>query len=512
VEQTNCTLRSPGGRWVLSATVLASGGFFLAGSAVPVALPSIQSSFSTSFSSIQWVIIANLLTLGALILVGGALGDYFGRKRIFMAGMVIVVVAALVSAFAVSIGMLLGLQVLQGAGAALMVPQSLAIINDCFAEKERGRAIGLWAGISGSLTVVGPLVGGWLIQYFSWRAVFFIVAPVILGAFLVTLFFVPANAPLKARKLDWPGGLAILIGLFGLVYGLMTGQSAGWGSPTIVLSLVAGILGVGLFIFIEIRQRQPLVYLKIFKDPLVAGANLVTLLVYFGLNGLFFFTILTLQQVHHYSPAQAGLAILPPGILITLLTWPTGALSDKIGPRFQMIVSPLLVSAGMLLLASGGLNAGYFPYFFSGLVLFGTGMAMIIPPLTKSALSVDNRFSGSASGLNNGVARLAGLLAIAVLGIVVVSLFQSRLNYELSQSILNAPEQQQILGQAGKLGGIVIPENFPEASRQAAQAAVSSAFIHGYRWAMIICAIAAFCGALVSLVTIKNNRIQVQGR
>ncbi len=386
-----------------------------------------------------------------------------------------------------------------------MVPQSLAIINDCTAECERGRAIGLWAGSSGGIAALGPLAGGWLIDKFSWSAVFFMIVPVSLAALGTTFLLVPGIAPSESRKLDWPGAIAILIGLFGLTYGLITGPGAGWESPIVLVSLAIGALATGLFIFIETRQRQPLVYLRIFRNPLVTGANVVTLLVYFGLNGVIFFTVLNLQQVQDYSPAEAGLALLPPIVLITFLTWPTGALTDKIGPRLQMILGPLLVSAGMALLTMGGLNADYLRHFLPGLTLFGIGMAVVIPPLTKCALSVEPRFSGSASGINNGIARVAGLLAVAILGAVVITLFHTRLAAELGQSNLTGQEQQQIQVQADKLGGIIIPDTFTVAARQEALKAIRSAFIYGFRQAMVACSVLALGGAMVSVALIRNN-------
>ena len=506
-----CSLKSSSGRWILLATTLASGASFLAGTAVPVALPEIQSRFNTALSGIQWVVNANLLFLGALILVGGALGDHYGRKRIFTLGMALFGVAALFSGLAPSIGMLLSLQALQGTGSALMVPQSLAIINDCFAESERGRAIGLWAGISGGIAALGPLAGGWLVDKFSWSAIFFMVVPVSIAALFISLLFVPGTRPSKAHRLDWPGSITILIGLFGLAYGLMTGPNTGWESPSVVASLLVGSIAIGVFIFIETRQRQPLVYLSIFKKPLVTGANAVTLLVYFGLNGVIFFTVLNLQQVQGYSPTQAGLALLPPIVLITFLTWPTGVLADKLGPRLQMILGPLLVSAGMAFLALGGPDANYLLHFLPGLALFGIGMAVVIPPLTKCALAVESRFSGSASGINNGIARVAGLLAIAILGAMIITLFQTRLAAELSQSNLTGQEQQQILIQADKLGGIVIPNAFNQAAREETLKAIHSAFIYGFRRAMIVCAVLAFGGAVVSISLIRNENKQPGG-
>jgi EmrB/QacA subfamily drug resistance transporter len=510
-EDKKCTLRSSNGRWILFATIMASGSAFLSGSAVPIALPVIQSDFGTTLSGIQWIVNANLLSLGALILIGGALGDHFGRKRIFSIGMAIFGAAALASGLAPSLPVLIFFQAVQGAGAALMIPQSLAIINDCFSENERGRAIGIWAGISGGIAALGPLAGGLLVDKFSWGAVFFLIVPVSLASLIIILLFVPSINRHESHKLDWQGALAIFIGLFGLVYGLMTGTSAGWESFEVLISLGVGMISIGLFIFVEMHQKQPLVCLSIFKNSLVTGANIVTLLVYFGLTAVTFFTVLNLQQVQNYSPAQAGIALLPPIVLITLLTWPTGAIADRLGPRFQMILGPLVVSAGMLFLAASGSGQNYWTHFLPGLTFFGLGMAVIIPPLTKCALYVEEVFSGSASGINNGTARIAGLLAIAILGAVVLATFRNRLNLGLADSNLSSHEQQQLLTQANKLGGITVPNTFGEAAKAEAENIIHSAFIDGYRTAMNICAVMAFGGALASFAFIHNRLIKTGG-
>ncbi|HTY82370.1 MAG TPA: MFS transporter [Dehalococcoidales bacterium] len=506
-----CTLKSTAGRWILLAAILASGAAFLAGSAVPVALPRIQSSFNTALSGIQWVVNAYLLALGALILLGGALGDQYGRKRVFVTGMAIFTAAALFSGFASSTGMLLGFQALMGAGAALLVPQSLAIINDCFVESERGRAIGLWAGISGALATIGPLAAGAVLNRFAWGGVFFMLTPVMFAALLVTLLFVPDKRPLEHRRLDWAGLATIVAGLFGLVYGLITGPNSGWNAPAVLASVIGGALLIVAFIIIELRRRQPLVYLNIFKSPLVTGANLATLFVYFGLSGVTFFIVLNLQQVQGYTPVQSGLALLPPFALITLLTWPAGALADRFGPTMQMIIGPAIVGAGMVLLALGGQDTNYTRHFLPGLTLLGLGMATLIPPLTKCALAVQPMYSGSASGINNGISRIAGLLAVAILGAMVVTLFHTRLAADLPQSGLTSTQQQAILEQAPKLGGIIIPDNFTPPARQAASDAIRSAFVFGFRRAMAVCAALAFGGALVSAILIRNNTKNIPG-
>ncbi len=500
----SCSLKNSSGRLILLSTILASGAGFLAGSAVPVALPRIQDEFGSALSGIQWIVNANLLALSALILIGGGLGDLYGRKRIYVGGLAVFTLAALASGFSTSIGMLIALQGIQGIGAAMMIPQSLAIINDCFIESERGRAIGLWAGISGALAAFGPLAAGWLVDTLSWHWVFFMMVPVGLVALGLSVAFVPGIRPGEKYPLDWPGGLIILIGLFGLAYGLISGPDRGWSSIIVIVSLVIGVAAITAFVYYENHRRHPLVNLSILRKKLVFAANVVTLFLYFGLNGVMFYTVLFLQQVLGYSPSRAGLAMLPPILFIAVLTGPSGVLADRIGPRLQMIAGPLIVAAGIAVLSTAGTGSGYFTVFFPGLALFGIGMAAVIPSLTKSALSVNKRFSGSASGINNVMSRVAGLLAIAVLGVIILTVFSGRLTSDLSTSGITPPQQQEIIGQSEKLGGISIPDTFSGTERQAARQAIDESFALGYRWTMTICAMLAFFGAIVSYSLVRQ--------
>ena len=500
-----CSLNSATGRWILLATLLASGTAFLMGTAVIVALPTIQSYFNTSITGIQWVINAHLLSLAALLLIGGCLGDRFGRKRIFMAGIALFATGAILSGFARTIGLLIAFQSLQGIGSALMIPQSLAIINACFAENQRGQVIGLWAGLSGGIATLGPWLGGWLVETFFWQAIFFMIVPISIVALIVTSIFVPKSRDSGAHKLDWLGTLFIFLGLLGTTYGLISGPVAGWDNPLVLIGLIGGSIAIILFIVAELRQSEPLVPLQIFRNPLVTGANTVTFFLYFALNGIIFFLVLNLQQVQGYSPTMAGLGLLPPIVLITFFAGPAGALADRIGPRLQMIVGPVIVALGMALLTIGGTDASYLKHFMPGLILFGIGMALVIAPLTKSALSVEPRFSGSASGVNNAVSRIAALMAVAVLGAIVISTFTTRLNDTISTSSLTQEEQGQILSQSDRLGGIIVPDTFDETAQTMARNAIRESFVYGFRWAMAISAALALAGALVSFITIHGQ-------
>jgi EmrB/QacA subfamily drug resistance transporter len=475
-------------------------------SAIAVALPSIQDHFGANIAGVQWVVNSHLLALSSLLLFGGSLGDRLGRKKVFLLGMLIFMVGALLSGFAWSMASLIGFQALQGLGSALMVPQSLAIINACFQEGERGRAIGLWAGISGGIAALGPWLGGWLVETSGWPAVFWMTLPVIVLAFIATARMVPENRDPEAGKLDKLGTLLILLGLLGLAYGLVSGPAEGWAAPLVLIGLIGGMAAVAAFIVVETHKSDPLVPLHILKNPLVSGANACTLLLYFAFNGMVIFTVLNLQQAQGYSPTEAGLGLLPPIVIITFLAAPAGALADRLGPRPQMVGGPLLVAAGIALLATGDVNASYLRNFLPGLATAGVGMALIIAPLTKSALSVQTRFSGSASGVNNAVARIAGFLAVAVVGAIMVSTFAPELKSTIGTSGLTTEEQTQITSQYDRLGGIVIPEDFSEPARVVAETAIRGSFVFSFRRAMGVCAMLAAAASAISLASIHKRQ------
>jgi EmrB/QacA subfamily drug resistance transporter len=500
------TLSSSSGRWILAATTLASSTVFLLGAAVNIALPSIQSYFGSNITGLEWVTNSQLLFLATLLLIGGSLGDYFGRKRIFIIGISLFTVASILAGMAPSIGILIAFQALQGIGSALMVPQSLAIINASFAENHRGQIIGLWAGISGAIAAIGPWLGGWLIENFSWRAVFFINVPISLAALIIAFIFIPESQKSRSRKIDWLGTFLVFLGLLGIAYGLITGPVDGWTHWTVLAALIGGVLAAFLFILSEARRRDPLIPLQIFQNPLVAGSNAVTLLLYFALNGILFFIILNMQQIQGYTPTEAGLYLLTFTVIISVFSGFAGSLSDKIGPRLQMILGPSVVAAGAALLGISGDQSNFFTGFLPGLLLVGAGMALVIAPLTKSALMVQPIFSGVASGVNNAVARFTALLAIAILSAVMLFVFTDRLQNTVRRSDLSPGQQQQILSQATKLGGIAIPSEFDVSSQKAAEAAIDGSFIYAFRWAMVVCAMLSAAAAIVAVFMIHNPR------
>ena len=343
-----------------------------------------------------------------------------------------------VSGFAQSINQLVFLQIIQGVGSAMMIPGSLAIINVTFKESERGQAIGLWSGYSAGLGAFGSVIGGFLTQQISWRAIFLINIPLALIVLLITAKYVFESRNPTKDPLDIWGTIAIALALLGFTFSLVQGGVIGFTNPFILISFFLAFSSFVGFVLIERKVKSPIVPLSIFKSPLVRGANIVTLFLYFALFGIFFFLALNFQQVQGYSPTMAGIASLPPILLITFLSGYGGKISDKFGPRIPMTLGAIIVGTGFLLLTFTTESANYFLQFLPGLVLFGGGMALVIPSLTKAALSVETKHSGAASGINNAVSRTAALLAIAMLGAIAVALFTPQLKENLAATNLNS--------------------------------------------------------------------------
>jgi EmrB/QacA subfamily drug resistance transporter len=498
------------GKLILTSTILASGMAFLDGSVVNIAIPTIQAKLNATISDIQWVVNGYMLMLCALILISGALGDKFGRKRIFSLGIGLFIVASFLCSVAQTITQLELFRFIQGIGGAMMVPGSLSIINIAFEENVRGRAIGLWSGFAGGVAALGPLVGGWLVQYLGWPSIFYINIPLGMLALFIAYKYIPETRNHESTKIDWFGTFLIFLSLLGVSFGLISVPDLGWGNPAIYSSIIVGIISFILFILVEKKSKEPLVPFSIFKSSLVTGANIATLFLYFALSGVFFFLVLNFQQVQHYSPVFAGLAMLPTVLLITFLSGPGGTIADKIGPRLPMIIGPLIVSIGMALLIFPGTNTNYFLQFLPGLILIGVGMPIVIAPLTKSALSVEEKYSGAASGVNNAVARVAGLLAVALLGVIVVALFKGQLGTKMINTQLPKTMQQQIIIQENKLGGIEIPSNFTLQYKYKTQKVIDESFIYGFRWAMGINTFLAFLSAVTAFFTIHNKKSNIK--
>jgi EmrB/QacA subfamily drug resistance transporter len=407
---------TPRGRWVIFAAILGSGIAFLDSTVVNVALPKIGSDLGGGLSGLQWTLDGYLLTLSALLLLGGALGDEYGRRRMFVFGLVWFTAASVLCGIAPSIGALILARALQGVGGALLVPGSLSLISASFHEDDRGAAVGAWSGLTGVATAIGPFLGGWLVDAVSWRLVFLINLPLAALALWVTLRHVPeSHDPQAGRRPDFAGAATATLGLGGVVFALIQGPAHGF-SPGVVAAGVLGAAALVAFPFVERRVSSPLVPLEIFKSRQFSGANGTTFVVYAGLGVALFLVVVEMQTALGYSALQAGTATLPITVLMLLLSSRMGRLSQRIGPRLPMTIGPLVVAAGLFLLARIGPNTTYLTGILPGLVVFGLGLATTVAPLTAAVMgAVEERHVGVGSGVNNAVARVAGLLSVAVL-------------------------------------------------------------------------------------------------
>ena len=492
--------------WILAATILGSSMAFIDGTVVNVALPAIQASFHATVVDVQWVVESYGLFLGALILVGGSLGDLFGRRMIFVAGVLVFAGASAACGFASNIHPLIAARSVQGVGAALMVPGSLAIISTSFDEKSRGQAIGTWSGFTAITTAVGPVLGGWLVEHASWRWAFFINLPIAASVIVISLLQIPESRRLALGRIDWIGALLAILGLGGLVYGLLESADLGWVNRMVLGSLILGFGGLVAFVFVEARVASPMVPLILFRSRTFTGANLLTLLLYAAIGIFFFLFPLNLIQVQGYTPTAAGSAILPLiGLMFVLSRW-AGRLVDRYGARGPLIIGPLIAAAGFGLFAVPSIGGSYWKAFFPAIVILGSGMTVTVAPLTTVVMnSVKEDRVGAASGINNAVARVAGVLAIAVLGIVMVKAFSFRLDRSLAGLSLSPSILHEVQASEIKLAGLQLPAGLDPAADTAIKKFVSEAFVYGFRIVMSICASLSLASAAVALLMIPHN-------
>jgi EmrB/QacA subfamily drug resistance transporter len=401
----------------VAATVLGSAMAGIDATVVGIALPTIGRAFHAGVSELQWVTNAYTLTLAGLLLLGGSLGDRYGRRRVFQFGTAWFAIASLLCGVAPDSAALIGARALQGVGAALLTPGSLAILQASFARDDRSRAIGAWAGLGGVATAAGPFLGGWLISAVSWRLIFYINLPVAIAVLVISARHVPESRdPTITGRLDVLGAAVFSLALAALTYGLTEGASLGWGSPATLTAIVAGTALLGIFGVVELTQKPPLLPLGIFRSAQFSGDNAVTFVVYAGLGGALFLLPIQLQQVLGFSPFQAGISLLPITVIMLALSARSGALAARIGPRLQMSVGPLLVAAGLALLARVGPGVGYIAGVLPALLVLGFGLAVTVAPLTSTALAAaPSEHSGIASAVNNDVARIGSLVAVALL-------------------------------------------------------------------------------------------------
>jgi len=478
---------------------------FIDSTVVNVALPALQTSFHASVVDVQWVVESYGLFLGALILAGGSLGDVFGRRLIFIVGVAVFALASVVCGFAPNIHVLNFARSIQGVGAALLMPGSLAIISTSFDEQSRGKAIGTWSGFSAITTAIGPVLGGWLVQHASWRWVFFINVPIAVAVIAISICRIAESRSTSAGRVDWPGAVLATLALGGIVFGFIESTDLGWKSPFVFGSLAGAIGCLVVFAILERRTSSPMIPLELFRNRGFSGANVLTLCLYAALGIFFFLFPLNLIQVQGYSSTAAGAAILPLILLMFLLSRWSGGLVARYGPRGPLILGPLIAAVGFVLMTVPSIGDGYWKSFFPAIILLGLGMAITVAPLTTEVMnSVDQDRVGTASGINNAVARVAGVLAIAVFGIVMVYGFRARLVGTLATFSLPSGILQELQAHETRLAALQVPTDLDPNTRAAIQGAIRQAFVFGFRIVLSICAGLAAASAAIAWLMIPN--------
>jgi EmrB/QacA subfamily drug resistance transporter len=495
------------GPWVLAATILGSSMAFIDGTVVNVALPALQAQLQATSAQVQWVVQAYALLLAALILVGGSLGDRFGRRRVYALGVILFAAASVGCGLAQSISQLIAARAVQGVGGALLVPGSLAIISAAFDEARRGQAIGTWSGFTGITSAVGPVLGGWLVEHGSWRWVFFINVPLALAVLgLVALHVPESRDETAAGPLDWPGALLAALGLGSTVYGLTVAADGGLAQPAALGWLAAGLLALGLFLLRERRAAAPMMPLSLFRARTFAGANLLTFLLYAALGGAFFFVPFNLIQVQGYGATQAGASLLPMILIMFVLSRWTGGLVAKVGARRPLTIGPAIAACGFALFARPGVGGSYWTTYFPAVVVLGLGMAIAVAPLTTTVMgAVEQRHAGLASGINNAVSRVAGLLSIAVLNLVLATVFAVAYDSHLAPLPLPPLAREALAGERRKLAGAAVPADLPADVQAALRQAIDESYVAGFRVVMLTAAGLAFASALSAWLLIRDQ-------
>jgi EmrB/QacA subfamily drug resistance transporter len=493
--------------WVLLAAILASSIANIDESIVNVALPAIETDLVTSAIVVQWLVNAYTLCLSALLLVGGAAGDQFGRRRFFIVGISIFAVASLWCGLAPNLTQLILARAAQGAGAALLIPCSLALIGATFDETERGKAIGTWAGFSAVATAIAPLLGGWIVDHFSWRWIFLVNPLIALPTIWIARRHVPESRDPDAKPgLDWRGTILVLLGLGSLAYGLIASPISGWRDPIVLISLTGGLVLLIGFVYSERRSRTPMLPLSLFQSRTFSAVNLLTLLLYAAVGGVFFFLPFALIQVHSYPATVAGTAFLPFTIIMAALSRWAGGLLDQFGARLPLMIGPAIAALGIGLMGLTVANGSYWEFLFS-IAILGFGMVVTVAPLTATVIdAVPAHETGVASGINNAVASVANLLAIAILGAVALSILDHALTRNMQSPALSEGVKHAIQAARGQL--VIEPAltNIQGADRANAELILKGSLAESVRWVMLIAAAIALGGAAAGTLIPRPTR------
>jgi len=480
---------------------------FIDGTVVNVALPALEANLNATVVDAQWVVESYALFLAALLLVGGALGDHFGRRRIFCLGVALFALASAWCGFAPDVKQLIIARAVQGIGGALLVPGSLAIISASFDEEKRGQAIGTWSGFTAITAAVGPVIGGWLIDHVSWRAAFFINLPLAAVVLVLALWHVPESRDEESeRGLDWQGAALVTVSLGAIVYGLIESSRLGFGDRRVIIAGVLGVVTSLMFILVEKRRRNPMLPLTLFRSRDFSGANLLTLFLYTGLSGALFFLPLNLIQVQSYSATAAGAASLPFILIMFFLSRWSGGLVRRYGAKLPLVVGPIVAGIGFALFLLPGIGGSYWLTFFPAVLVLGLGMAISIAPLTTTVMNAvkENR-AGIASGVNNAVSRTAGLLAVAVFGVVMLHAFNHHLDRLLLNLEIPAESRSLVDNQRIRLAGAELPDQLDPQVQARLRQAINESFVWGFRQIMLMAAALALLSALTAWLLIQGS-------
>jgi EmrB/QacA subfamily drug resistance transporter len=493
-------------RWVLAATILGSTMAFVDGTIVNVSLPAIQSHLGASGTGAQWIVEAYALFLSSLILVGGALGDRTGRRGVFLGGVAIFAASSAACGLARDVTGLVAARAVQGIGAALLVPNSLAILGAAFPASERGRAIGTWSAFTSAAMAVGPLFGGWLVQAVSWRAAFFVNLPIAAAVAAIAAFRVPESRDPDVLHLDVLGASLVTLGLAGATYGLIESADRGFRDARVLGSIAVGLTGLAAFVFVELRKAHPMVPPSLFRIRAFLAANLLTLFLYAALGAALYFFAFDLIQAQGFTPAAAGAAMMPLILFMFALSRWSGGLADRVGARLPLTVGPAITGLGFGLLAIPGAGANFWTGFLPGLCAIGFGISLTVAPLTTVVLgSVDPRHSGTASGINNAVARVAGLLAIAALGILFAGAFHRSLERRLASAAVSPATIEHVRAESGKLGATSPPPGAAQDEARIVSGAVKNSVAASFRLVSLACAALALAASGCALWGIRGG-------
>jgi EmrB/QacA subfamily drug resistance transporter len=491
--------------WILAATVLGSSMAYIDSSVINVVVPVVQQALGATTAEMQWVVNSYLLVLASLLLLGGAASDRWGHKRVFVTGAALFALASLVCGLAPDTGWLIAARALKGLGGAILIPGSLAILRAAYDDAGRAKAIGTWAACSALTTALAPVLGGWLVEAFSWRAIFLINLPMAALVIAFVLWRMPGSRrDGPAGPLDWQGALLAMSGLGCLAYGLIAASERGIGDVVVVGTVLVGLMLLAGFVMVEARAASPMMPLRLFASRAFSGANLLTLLMYIGFTGSLFLVPYEMIQVRHYSGGEAGLAFLPMSVALAAVARPAGSWSARYGARLPLILGPFILAVGLVIIGLLGPGYPYWVGLLPGVTLVGVGMAITIAPLTATIMgTVPAQLAGAASGINNAAGRLAKLISIALLGTMAVLLFESGLRTRLASLDLPEAGKAAILKGYRDLAGMPLPPGLTATQQVVARGAIEESFNDAFRWAMLAGALASLAAAGIGAVTIR---------